>query len=161
MTKIYTLANALGEWIVEQKPPTFTNESLSNPIASFVLDPLTGVELLPTAEALQAALRGSNEEAKKDAPPHCLWLAVSRKSIRMAVNFNGERVAKVELDQDELAEAFYLTRHGESFGQHPSRAEITGQKVLVGITTKGTALFYSLPFLEYITRVDLYYGHTP
>lgn len=36
---------------------------------------------------------------------------------------------------------------------------MSGQKVLVAMTTTGSALFYSLPFLEYITRVDLYYGH--
>lgn len=115
LTKIYTLANALGEWIVEPKPPTFTNESLANPLASFVLDPLTGAELSPTAEALAAAMREpKKEESKKDVPPHCLWLAVSKKSMRMAVNFNGDRVAKVEFEAEELAEAFYLTRHGTS-----------------------------------------------
>lgn len=114
MTKIYTLANVLGEWVVEQKPPTFTNESLANPLASFVLDPLTGAELSPTAEALQAAMRVNPDEGKKDPSPHCLWIAVSRKSIRIAINFNGDRVAKVELDEEELAETFYVTRHGEN-----------------------------------------------
>jgi syntaxin-binding protein 5 len=114
MTKIYTLVNVLGEWIVEQKPPTFTNDSLANPVASFVLDAHTGVELSPTAEALQAAMRAKPEEGKKESSPHCLWLAVSRKSMRLSINFNGERVAKVELTEEDIAEAFYLTRHGES-----------------------------------------------
>ena len=116
MTKIYTLVNALGEWIVDTKPPTFTNESLANPIASFVLDPTDGHELLPTAEALQAAMRVNHDEGKGgkgNAEPHCLWLAVSRKSMRIAVNFNGDRVGKVELPEDDLASAFFVTRHGE------------------------------------------------
>jgi syntaxin-binding protein 5 len=42
-----------------------------------------------------------------------------------------------------------------------STALMSGQKVLVVITTKGTALFYSVPFLELITRLELYYGHEP
>ncbi len=33
-----------------------------------------------------------------------------------------------------------------------------GQKVLVGITTTGAAMFWSMPFLVYITRMDLSYG---
>ncbi|OCF31242.1 hypothetical protein I316_07027 [Kwoniella heveanensis BCC8398] len=147
MTKIYVLINSLGEWIVETKPPTFTNESLAGPIASFVLDPLTGNELLPTSEALQAAMRDQQNPdhgKSKDIPVHCLWIAASRKSIRCAVNFNGERVAKVELEEEELSDVFYVTRHG--------------QRVLVAITTTGTALFYSVPLLEYITRLDLFYG---
>ncbi|ORX37991.1 lethal giant larvae like, C-terminal-domain-containing protein [Kockovaella imperatae] len=151
MTKIYTLVNVLGEWMVEAKPPTFTNDSLANPIASFVVDPLTGNEMSATAEALSNAMKAAQspgpEGKAKDVPPHCLWIAVSRKSIRVAVNFNGDKVGKVELDDEELSEAFYITRHGK--------------KILVGLTTKGTALFYSLPFLEFVTRLDLYYGHNP
>jgi len=114
MTKIYTLVNVLGEWMVEPKPPTFTNESLSNPLASFVIDPLTGTELTPSAEALQAAMKmqGSPETKEKNQPPHCIWFAASRKSIRAAVNFNGEKVSKVEFDEEDLAEVFYITRHG-------------------------------------------------
>lgn len=112
MTKIYTLANVLGEWMVETKPPTFTNESLSHPLASFIIDPFTGNELLPTAESLQASMRPVTDDSKsKEA--HCLWIAASRKSIRCAVNINGDRVAKVELDSDELSDVFYVTRHGE------------------------------------------------
>lgn len=146
MTKIYTLANVLGEWLVETKPPTFTNESLANPIASFVIDPLTGNELSPTAESLQASMRpGMGDEKAKDA--HCLWIAASRKSIRCAVNFNGERVAKVELEVDELSDVFYVTRHGN--------------KIIVAITTTGDAIFYSVPFLEQITRVHLFFGMDP
>jgi syntaxin-binding protein 5 len=146
MTKIYTLANVLGEWLVETKPPTFTNESLANPIASFVIDPLTGNELLPTAESLQASMRpGMADEKAKDA--HCLWIAASRKSIRCAINFNGERVAKVELEVDELSDVFYVTRHGN--------------KIIVAITTTGDAIFYSVPFLEQITRVHLFFGMDP
>ena len=147
MTKIYTLINVHGEWVAESKPPTFTNDSLSHPIATFILDPKTGAELLPTAEALQAAMRPHTADSKKDTPPHCLWVAVSKRSLRVAANFNGERVAKVELEGEELSEAFYVTRHG--------------QKVLVGITARGSAVVYSMPFLEYITRVDLFYGHEP
>ena len=116
MTKIYSLVNSLGEWIVDVKPPTFTNESLAFPVASFVLDPLTGAELLPTSEALQAAMREPeyhpNSSKNKSVEPHCLWIAVSKKSIRIAVNFNGDRIGKVELVEEEIAEAFYVTRHG-------------------------------------------------
>lgn len=115
MTKIYTLVNVLGEWMVEVKPPTFTNESLSSPLGTFVLDPTTGNELTASAEALSSAMsRQATPEGKKDAPPHCLWIAASKKSIRAAVNFNGERVAKVEFEDEELGEAFYITRHGMS-----------------------------------------------
>ena len=169
MTKIYTLVNVLGEWIVESKPPTFTNDSLANPLASFVIDPTTGNELSPSAESLQASMRAGAEHSpghkSKDAPPHCLWIAVSRKSIRVAVNFNGEKVGKVELEDEELSEAFYITRHGKSLRANAVIAweliGAIGKKVLVAITTQGTALFYSLPFLSFITRLDLYYGHAP
>jgi len=148
MTKIYSLVNVLGEWMVDPKPPTFTNESLASPIASFVLDPLTGNQAFATGEALQAVIRPvqHSPEKGKDAPPHCLWIAASKKSIRCAVNFNGERVAKVELDEDDLSECFYVTRHG--------------QKILVAITVTGTALVYSVPFLEPIIRIDLTFGQT-
>jgi syntaxin-binding protein 5 len=146
MTKIYTLANVLGEWLVEAKPPTFTNESLANPLATFVIDPLTGNELSPTAESLQAAMRPGMDDAKtKDA--HCLWIAASRRSIRCAINFNGERVSKVELEGDELSDVFYVTRHGN--------------KIIVAITTTGDAIFYNVPFLEQITRIHLYVGVDP
>ncbi|WRT69409.1 uncharacterized protein IL334_006395 [Kwoniella shivajii] len=147
MTKIYVLINVLGEWVVENKPPTFTNESLAGPIASFVLDPITGNELLPSSESLQAAMRDQQvpEHGKgKEVPVHCLWIAASKKSIRCAINFNGERIAKVELDDEELSDVFYITRHG--------------QRVLVAVTNTGTAHFYSVPFLEYITRLDLFHG---
>ncbi|KAK4685038.1 hypothetical protein P7C73_g5117, partial [Tremellales sp. Uapishka_1] len=147
MTKIYSLVNVLGEWIVETKPPTFTNESLAGPIASFVLDPLTGTQYLPTAESLQAVMRppgGSPDSKREAAAPHCVWIAASKKSIRCAINFSGDRVAKVELTEEELTDVFYVTRHG--------------QKVLVAITNNGSALFYSVPFLELITRMDLYFG---
>lgn len=163
MTKIYSLANVLGEWIVEAKPPTFTNESLAGPLASFVLDPMTGNELTPSAESLQAAMRvpHSPEGKSRDTAPHCLWIAASRKSVRCAVNFNGERVAKIDLEEDELSEVFYVTRHGK----HSLQLEKVkvdpdiGQKVLVGITTTGSAMFWSMPFLVCITRMDLSYGH--
>jgi syntaxin-binding protein 5 len=114
MTKIYTLVNVLGEWMVEPKPPTFTNESLANPLASFVIDPFSGNELFASSESLQAAmkLQGSPETKEKNQPPHCIWYAASRKSIRAAVNFNGERVAKVEFEDEVLSEVFYVTRHG-------------------------------------------------
>ena len=115
MTKIYSLHNVLGEWIVEAKPPTFTNDSLAGPIGSFVIDPKTGDEMLPSAGSLSAAMHGSEQhspEKAKDVPPHCLWFAASKRSIRAAVNFNGERVAKVEFEQDELSDVFYVSRHG-------------------------------------------------
>jgi len=118
-TKIYSLANVLGEWIVEPKPPTFTNDSLAGPLASFALDPLTGVELTPSAELLHAAMKvpHSPEGKSKDTSAHCLWIAGSRKSVICAVNFNGERVAKIELEEDELSEVFYVTRYGELSGE--------------------------------------------
>jgi hypothetical protein len=166
MTKIYTLVNVLGEWMVEIKPPTFTNDSLAGPLASFVLDPVDGNELSATAESLSAAMQAhqnQNPDSKgKERPPHCIWISASRKSIRAAVNFNGERVAKVELEQEEFSEAFYVTRHGEcSETAKQARMEADdhlGQKIIVGITTTGTALVYSVPFLEPITRMDLFFG---
>lgn len=111
------MVNSLGEWMVESKPPppTFANESLAGPIASYVLDASTGNELSATPEALQQAIDSRHVDGggKKDAPPHCLWIAASRKSIRAAVNVNGERFAKVELGEDEaFQEVFYITRHG-------------------------------------------------
>ncbi|WVQ79503.1 hypothetical protein IAT38_001602 [Cryptococcus sp. DSM 104549] len=147
MTKMYALSNVLGEWVVDVKPPTFTNDSLAGPLNSFVLDPMTGNELLASSEALQAAMRDMDHPdhgKHKDVPPHCLWVAASKKSIRCAVNFNGERVAKVELEDEELSDVFYVTRHGH--------------KVLIAVTTTGNAHFYSVPFLEYITRLDLFFG---
>ena len=116
------MVNSLGEWMVESKPPppTFANESLAGPIASYVLDASTGNELSATSEALQGALdgrrgygAGANGKKDKDVPPHCVWIAASRRSIRAAVNVNGERFAKVELGEDEaFQEVFYITRHG-------------------------------------------------
>ncbi|KAK8849434.1 hypothetical protein IAR55_004766 [Kwoniella newhampshirensis] len=150
MTKIYVLVNVLGEWVVETKPPTFTNESLAGPLASFVLDPVGGSELQATAESLQTAMRDmaaaehQHGSKGKEVSTHCLWIAASKKSIRCAANFNGERIAKVELEEEELSNVFYITRHG--------------QKVLVAVTTTGAALFYSVPFLVYITRLDLFFG---
>lgn len=106
--------------MVETKPPppVFANESLAGPLSSFVLEPATGNELGANAEALQKALAQGHQEPEKphkDAhtPPHCVWIAASRKSIRAAVNVNGERFAKVELQEEEFAEVFYITRHGE------------------------------------------------
>ena len=115
MTKIYTLTNVLGEWMIEAKPPTFTNESLAEPLASFVLDPLTGNELMPTADSLHAVMRikDSPEGKSKDTAPHCIWVAASRKSVRCAINYQGERIAKIDLEEDELSDIFYITRHGE------------------------------------------------
>ena len=123
MTKIYTLVNVLGEWMVEAKPPTFTNESLAGPLGTFVLDPTSGNELNPTAEALSSAMSHHSTPDNKNAPPHCIWIAASKKSIRAAVNFNGERIAKVEFEEEELGEAFYITRHGKS-------------KILAGLTIR-------------------------
>lgn len=114
MTKIYALVNVLGEWVVEAKPPTFTNDSLFGPIASFVLDPMTGNELATSATALQAAMQEPTDQGKgKEVSVHCLWVAASKKSIRCAINFSGERIAKVELEDEGLSNVFYVTRHGE------------------------------------------------
>lgn len=85
---------------------------------------MTGNELYTNAEALSGAMQYQATEIGKvkEVPPHCIWIACSRRSIRAAVNFSGERVAKVELEQDELSDAFYVTRHGEwkgsSVGRH-------------------------------------------
>ncbi|TXT13308.1 hypothetical protein VHUM_00675 [Vanrija humicola] len=150
MTKIYGLVNVLGEWMVEQKPPTFVNESLAFPLATYVLDPETGNELFASPEALAGHLEGGGDadgKFSKEAPPHCLWIAASRKAIRVSVNYNGERVAKVEFEREELSDVHYITRHGH--------------RVIVALTTTGSALFYSAPRLEYITRMDLFFGSEP
>lgn len=102
--------------MVESKPPTFSNESLANPLATFVLDVTSGNELFASPEALASLLENeptSDGKWSKEAPPHCLWIAASKKAIRCSVNFNGERVNKVEFDQDELSDVHYVTRHGE------------------------------------------------
>jgi syntaxin-binding protein 5 len=139
LTKIYSLHNVLGEWMVEAKPPTFNNESLANPLASFVLDPLSGNELFPTSEALQAALKQPDSpNNKKDPTPHCLWIATSKRSIRIAINFNGERIAKVELEpEDSLGAVFYVTRHGE----YATGLNVT---VLNRSRTKGARRYYRI-----------------
>lgn len=114
MTKIYTLVNSLGEWMVDSKPPTFTNDSLAGPLASFVLEPSTGNELSASASSLSASMQAGSPEKEKNAPPHCLWIAASKKSIRCAINFSGERIAKVEMGEEELSSVFHITRHGKS-----------------------------------------------
>lgn len=149
-TKIYCLNNVLGEWLVDPKPPTFTNDSLASPLASYLLDPVTGNELRASPEALNDVISASDvPEGKwtKEAPPHCLWIAACKRAIRVAVNFNGERVAKVEFEED-LSNVHYITRHGK--------------RVIVALTAGGSALFYTAPHLEYITKLDLYFGpHRP
>ncbi|CAK9784876.1 unnamed protein product [Cutaneotrichosporon oleaginosum] len=144
-TKIYGLNNVLGEWLVDPKPPTFQNDSLASPLASYLLDPVTGNELLASPEALSQVVSDPAAEGKwtKEAPPHCLWIAACKRTIRVAVNFNGERFAKVELEED-LASVHYITRHGK--------------RILVALTTAGSALVYSAPQLEFITRRDLFFG---
>lgn len=115
-TKIYSLSNVLGEWVVDAKPPTFQNESLAAPLATFLLDPVEGHELGTSPEALADVLEHRNAPEgkwKAEAPPHCLWVAASKKAIRVAVNFNGERVAKVEFEEEELSDVHYITRHGK------------------------------------------------
>ena len=37
----------------------------------------------------------------------------------------------------------------------------SGNKVVVAITTTGDAIFYSVPFLEPITRLHLFFGIEP
>lgn len=135
----------LGEWIVDPKPPTFQNDSLACPLATYILDPATGNELRASPEALSDVISTDAPEGKwtKEAPPHALWIAACKRTIRVAVNYNGERVAKIELDED-LADVHYITRHGK--------------RVLVALTVSGTALVYSAPHLEFITRMDLFFG---
>jgi hypothetical protein len=137
----------LGEWLVDSKPPTFQNDSLASPLASYVLDPVSGNELLASPEPLSDVVNDPAPEGKwtKEAPPHCLWIAACRRTIRVAVNFNGERVAKVELEED-LASVHYITRHGK--------------RVLVALTKSGSALVYTAPQLEFVTRLDLFFGNT-
>ncbi|WVO13704.1 hypothetical protein L204_101325 [Cryptococcus depauperatus] len=147
MTKIYSLINVLGEWMVELKPLAFMSDSLAEPLASFVLDPMTGVELTTSAEALEAAMSKETSEfgRGKELRVHCIWVAASKKTIRTVTNYNGERLGKVELDDDELSDVFYVMRHGH--------------KVIVATTSTGKALFYSVPYLHFITCVDLFVGN--
>lgn len=116
-TKIYSLTNdpLFSEWTVDPKPPTFSNESLAFPLATFVLDPATGNELRASPEALADVLdfgKAPEGKWKSEAAPHALWIAASKKAIRVAVNFNGERIAKAEFEE-ELSDVHYITRHGE------------------------------------------------
>ncbi|BEI88387.1 uncharacterized protein CcaverHIS019_0111050 [Cutaneotrichosporon cavernicola] len=146
-TKVYCLNNVLGEWLVDPKPPTFQNDSLASPIATYLLDPISGNELLASPEALADVANDPVPEGKwtKDAPPHCVWITACKRTIRVAVNFNGERVAKIELEED-LASVHYITRHGK--------------RILVALTTAGSALVYTVPHLEFVTRLDLFFGNT-
>jgi hypothetical protein len=89
---------------------------LANPLASYVIDPSTGDELFPSPGALANVIdgpQGPDGKWNKEAPPHCLWIAASKHAIRCSVNYNGERVAKVEFEQEELSDVHYITRHGE------------------------------------------------
>lgn len=42
---------------------------------------------------------------------HCVWIAAGRRGLRAQINVSGERIAKVELEED-LRNIFLVTRHG-------------------------------------------------
>lgn len=109
-TKIYSLNNVLGEWVVETKPVTYSHDSLANPIKNYILDYDTGAELVASGEAFAQVTPAGNK------PAGSLWLAISKRAIRAQVNFNGEKTGKVDLvDTDEVHCAVVFTKNGKTF----------------------------------------------
>lgn len=72
--------------------------------------------------------------------PHCVWLACGRRSIRTQLNVSGERIGKVEMDED-IKHAFLVKRQSA--------------KVLIVFTESGTAKVFALPSLQLIVRLPL------
>ncbi|KAJ9102613.1 hypothetical protein QFC19_004722 [Naganishia cerealis] len=135
-TKIYSLNSVLGEWVVETKPATHNHDSLSNPIKNYILDYETGAELVASADAFQRVTPTGTKASGT------LWLAISKRAIRAQVNFNGEKIGKVDLvDTDEVHSAVVFIKNGH--------------RVLMTVTQYGSANFYSLPTLEFIYRTSL------
>jgi syntaxin-binding protein 5 len=74
------------------------------------------------------------------AKPHCVWLACGRRSIRTQVNVTGERIGKVEMDED-IKHAFLVKRQSA--------------KIFIIFTESGTAKVFALPSLQLILRLPL------
>lgn len=120
MTKIYTLNSVLGEWVVDSKATTFTHDSLANPVATFMLSYATGDAVSATAEGLRQSmsLQNSIEQGSTKAEgkiPFAIWIVVAKRAIRAQLDFNGERLAKVDVaDGETLESAHIVTKNGKS-----------------------------------------------
>ena len=115
LTKIYTLNSVLGEWVVDSKAATFTHDSLANPVATFMLSYATGESVNATAEALRQSmsLQNSIEQGSSKAEgkiPFAIWIVVAKRAIRAQLDFNGERIAKVDVVDGETIESAYIIR---------------------------------------------------
>lgn len=72
---------------------------------------------MKASDALQRshAGHGSSKESKgSSGPPHSVWIAVSKRSIRAQLQITGERIGKVDLDED-IHVVFLVCRHGGHF----------------------------------------------
>jgi hypothetical protein len=62
---------------------------------------------MKASDALQRAQTGA-------APPttdsHSVWIAASRRALRSQMNINGDRLGKIEFDED-LRAVYLVTRH--------------------------------------------------
>lgn len=110
----------LGEWVVDSKATTFTHDSLANPVATFMLSYATGDAVSATAEGLRQSmsLQNSIEQGSTKAEgkiPFAIWIVVAKRAIRAQLDFNGERLAKVDVaDGETLESAHIVTKNGKS-----------------------------------------------
>jgi syntaxin-binding protein 5 len=115
LTKIYTLHSVLGEWVVDSKAVTFSHESLVNPVATFLLSYATGDAVNATSEALRQSmsLQNSLEKSsnKQDGKiPFAAWIVVAKRAMRVQLDLNGDRIAKVDIPEGESIESAYIIR---------------------------------------------------
>jgi hypothetical protein len=122
LTKIFTLSQVLGEWVVEPKAVTFSHDSLANPLSSFVVDYQTGTDVTASPDGLIGVMRSAAEGRSKGSPAdraaeanHCIWIACAAKSVRAQLDFSGERIAKLEMVEDEFKDIQIVDKYGESF----------------------------------------------
>jgi syntaxin-binding protein 5 len=120
LTKIYTLNSVLGEWVVDSKATTFTHDSLVNPVATFMLSYATGEAVNATAEALRQSmsLQDSLDQSPNKAEgkiPFAVWIVVAKRAIRAQLDFNGERIAKVDVQEGEIIESAHIVRKNGEF----------------------------------------------
>ncbi len=165
------LSQSLGEWVVEPKAFTYSHDSLAHPLASFVLDAETGQDLPASSDGLLKLMRPSDGRTsvvdKQILAGRSAWIACAAKSIRVQLDFNGERIAKVDAGEEEFKACHVVQKNGmlaEVDAAWLERPELmiilyrAGNRVLVVITSVGSAIVYAIPSLAPITRVDLTFG---
>ena len=106
--------------MVEPKVITFSHDSLSQPLSNFVVDYQTGANLEASPDALVGVMSALAEGRSKGSPVaktaeanQCLWIACAARSVRAQLNFNGERVAKLEVSEDEFRDVQIIEKYGE------------------------------------------------